>query len=66
MTKPHKLRVFPSTRSGHHLCHSSQDKPIVREQLRANGLNAEGRLARVRVRRTRRVGFVCFTGKIHG
>jgi len=28
-----KLRVFPSTRfaSGHRLCHSSQDKPIVRE-----------------------------------
>ena len=26
-----KLRVFPSTSSGHRLCHASQDKPIVRE-----------------------------------
>ncbi len=37
-----KLRVFPSTRfaSGHRLCHSSQDKPIVRELYQR--LNAEG------------------------
>ena len=26
-----KLRVFPSTGSGHRLCHASQDKHIVRE-----------------------------------
>jgi hypothetical protein len=31
MTETRKLRVFPSTGSGHCLCHSSQDKPIVRE-----------------------------------
>ena len=30
-TTDRKLRVFPSTGSGRRLCHSSQDKPIVRE-----------------------------------
>ena len=39
----HKLRVFPSTRSGHRLCHASQDKPIVRELYQR--LNAEGWIA---------------------
>ncbi|MBI3153330.1 MAG: toll/interleukin-1 receptor domain-containing protein [Chloroflexi bacterium] len=40
MTETRKLRVFPSTGSGHRLCHSSQDKTIVRELYQR--LNAEG------------------------
>jgi len=40
MTEPRKLRVFPSTSSGQRLCHSSQDKPIIRELYQR--LDAEG------------------------
>ena len=38
ITETRKLRVFPSTLPsvvGHRLCHSSMDKPIVRELPRA-------------------------------
>jgi len=46
MTETRKLRVFPSTGSGHRLCHSSTDKPIVPQgdDIRElhQRLNAEG------------------------